>query len=210
MWIRAEGSPPEGIADEYGRPHRCVLPLLFRKSSTQLWLNSENAEVIQRDFLSDQTLWTTHSRQVECIESITPNFLKRFCTHLPVLKVRQRSANFHALFADLTDHYESIGVGKRQRIENNRVDETEDRSVSANSQGQSDYNHTRKARVLAQHAHRILQILVSFAKHILCTLIFVLGLFLNTAQRTEIKAPLFLIRKRSATKVRSPEYCELH
>src|SRR6185503_8699419 len=193
MWIRAEGSPPEGIADEYGRPHRCVLPLLFRESSTQLWLNSENAEVIQRDFLSDQTLGTTHAGQVECIEAITPNFLKRFCTHLPVLKVRKRNANFHALFADLIDHYESIGVRKWQRIENDRVDKTKDRSVSANSQGQGDYNYTRKAWVFAQHAHRIFQILVSFAKHILLYFDLWAWLVLNRAQGTKIKAPLFLV-----------------
>src|SRR6185369_11781270 len=103
IWVRAERSPPEGITDEYGRPHRCVLLLLLRESSTQLWLNSENAEIIPRDFLSDQTLWTTQARQVECIESITRNFLKRFCTHLPVLKVRQRSANLHSLFGNLID-----------------------------------------------------------------------------------------------------------
>src|ERR1043165_7695441 len=34
IWIRAERSPPKGITDEYGRPHRCVLLLLLRKSST--------------------------------------------------------------------------------------------------------------------------------------------------------------------------------
>src|SRR4029079_337423 len=108
IWIRAERSPPEGITDEYGRPHRCELLLLLRESTTRLWLNSENAEIIPRDFLTDQTLWTTQARQVECIESITRNFLKRFCTHLPVLKVRQRSANLHSLFGNLIDHYESI------------------------------------------------------------------------------------------------------
>src|ERR1051325_6599717 len=200
VWIRSERSPPEGITDKYGRAHRCVLLLLLRESSTQLWLNSENAEVVPRDFLSDQTLWTTHAREIECIESITPNFLKRFCTHLPVLKVRQRSANLHALFGDLTDHYESIGIREWQRLENDGVDETEDRSVSANSEGQRNYNNTRKARVLAQRAHRIFQILVSFAKHILLYFDLCAWLVLNRAQTIKIKAPLFRIRERSATK----------
>src|SRR4029079_6613826 len=75
IWIRAERTPPERITDEYRRPHRCVLLFLLSEDSTQLWLNSENTEVIQRNFLSDQTLWATYASQVECIESITPNFL---------------------------------------------------------------------------------------------------------------------------------------
>src|SRR6185369_7051535 len=109
--------------------------------------------------------------------------LKRFCTHLPILKVRQRSANLHALLGDLIDHYESIGVRKWQRFENDRVDKTEDRSVRADSQSQGDYNNKRKAWFFAQRAHRILQVLVSFAKHILWYFDLCAGIVLNNAQK---------------------------
>ena len=50
------------------------------------------------------------------------------------------------------------GLGKRQRLEQQRVDDGEDRGVDADADGQRDEGDEREARRLAQHAERVAQV----------------------------------------------------
>ena len=162
--IRSELVDPEHMAED---DHAILasLVLIGKKRAASLRLNAEDLEVAGRDPRPTKLHRIAAPRERRRAAALGGHEVEDGVIRLPVEEIQRGDAVAVAAGRLLEDTDDPIGIRVRQRLEQDAVNEAEDRGVGADAERQREDRDRCKSRTLRQGSPAVTQVLEQRIEH---------------------------------------------
>ena len=131
---------------------------LHRERPTPDDVDAEQAEEVGRDLRHPRLFRTSHVGEVHGVRAIRGHVLKDAGLLAVVRELRWRAGRSGALWRTGQRNHDPIRVGQRRRLQEDRVDDGEDRGIGANPEREGRDRGGGEAAVLKEHPERMFQV----------------------------------------------------